>query len=53
MIERRAHHPGVAAERRQDIGLDGGIVGAGHVVFVARGNDHRRDGAEIVALVLV
>ena len=50
MIERLRYQRGVAAERRQHVGLDRGIVGAGHLVLVAGGNDHRGDGAEIVAL---
>ena len=50
MIQRRRHQFGVAAEGRKNIGLDRGIIGAGHFVLVARGDDHRGDGAEIVAL---
>ena len=50
MVERLPHQRGVAAERRQHVGLDRGVVGAGHLVLVAGGNDHRGDGAEIVAL---
>ena len=50
MIERLRDLRGVAAERRQHVGLDRGIVRAGHLVLVAGGNDHRGDGAEIVAL---
>ena len=50
MIERGADAFGIAAERLEDIGLDRRIVGAGHVVFRAGGNDHGGDGAQIVAL---
>ena len=50
MIERLSNQRGVAAERRQHVGLDRGIVRAGHLVLVAGGNDHRSDGAEVVAL---
>ena len=50
MIERLRYLRSVAAERRQHVGLDRGIVCAGHLVLVAGGNDHRGDGAEIVAL---
>ena len=50
MIERLRYQRGVAAERRQHVGLDRGVVRAGHLVFVAGGDDHRSDGAEIVAL---
>ena len=50
MIERLRDLRGVAAERRQHVGLDRGIISAGHPVLVAGGNDHRGDGAEIVAL---
>ena len=50
MIERLRDQRGVAAERRQHVGLDRGVVRAGHLVLVAGGNDHRGDGAEIVAL---
>ena len=37
-----AYHRGVAAERRDDVGLDRCVVGAGHIVFAAGGNDHAR-----------
>ncbi len=50
MIERLHDQFGIAAERLQHIGLDRGIVGSGHLIFVARGNDHGCDSAEIVAL---
>ena len=42
MIKRLAHHWRVAAERRQHVGLNGRIIGAGHLVFAAGGNDHGR-----------
>ena len=35
LVERRAHQRGIAAERRQDVGLDRRIVRAGHPVLVA------------------
>jgi hypothetical protein len=50
MVERLHYLRGVTAERRQHVDLDRGVVGAGHLVLVAGGNDHRGDGAEIVAL---
>ncbi len=50
MVERLRDQRGVAAERRQHVGLDRGVVGAGYLVLVAGGNDHCGDGAKIVAL---
>src|SRR5262249_11096305 len=50
IIERSRALLGVAAERWQDVGLDAGIVGAGHAVFGAFRDDHRRDRAKVVAL---
>ena len=50
MIERLRHLRGVAAERRQHVGLNSGIIRTRHLVLVAGGNDHRGDGAEIVAV---
>ena len=40
MIERIAHQCGVAAERGDNVGLDGRVVRAGHSVFLARRDDH-------------
>ena len=50
MIERLLHQRCITAERRQHVGLNRGIVGAWNLVLVAGGNDHRGDGAEVVAL---
>ena len=50
MVERLPNQRGVAAERREHVGLDRGVVSAGHLVRIAGGNDHRGDGAEVVAL---
>jgi hypothetical protein len=50
MLERLCDLRGVAAERRQHVGLDRGVVRARHPVLVAGGDDHRSDGAEVVAL---
>src|SRR5690349_7301196 len=50
MVERCRHHPGVAAERRNDIALDLGVIGTRHFVFVAFGNHHARYDAQVIAL---
>ena len=50
MIERLAHHRGVAAKRRENVGLDRRVIGSGHIILAAGRDDHRGDGPQIVAL---
>ena len=47
---RRGNLLGVAGKRRQDVGLNGPVVGAGDLVFGAFGNHHAGDDGKVAAL---
>ena len=53
MSERPLHDFSIAPERLQNIGLDRGVVSTWHLIFIARRNDHRGNGLQIVTLGLV
>jgi hypothetical protein len=50
LVQRLLHEARVAAKRCHHVGVDGRVVGAGHVEFRTGRDDHRRDGAQVVAL---
>jgi hypothetical protein len=50
MIERITHQFGVAAERGNNVGLNGGVVCPGHTVFRTGRHDHAGSDTQIVTL---
>jgi hypothetical protein len=50
LVQRLPHRAGVAAERRQHVGVDRRIICARHIEFRAGRDNHARYGAQIVAL---